>query len=121
MGKKYGVKLIPKKYIYIVWCPIPNVTNRTPIKKHKCNFISYDTTYIDGYRESFGTIVGRYVRSYKPKDSRSNYFKALGMNNVMDTSDNSEGSYLAQLDDALEFPHKTHEDKDQKRTWLLKY
>ncbi|EPB92693.1 hypothetical protein HMPREF1544_00422, partial [Mucor circinelloides 1006PhL] len=49
----------------------PSVTIRNLIKKLKINFVSKDTLFIDGYKESFGTIVGRYARSYVSKDSKS--------------------------------------------------
>ncbi|KAG1329425.1 hypothetical protein G6F62_007682 [Rhizopus arrhizus] len=76
----------------------PSATIKSPIKKPKVNFVSKDTFFIDGYKESFGTIVGRYVRSYVSKDSKSSYFKTLGMNNIIDISDDTEGSHLAELD-----------------------
>lgn len=76
----------------------PSATIKSPIKKPKVNFVSKDTFFIDRYKESFGTIVGRYVRSYVSKDSKSSYFKTLGMNNIIDISDDTEGSHLAELD-----------------------
>ncbi|KAI8371759.1 uncharacterized protein BYT42DRAFT_616823 [Radiomyces spectabilis] len=49
------------------------------------------------YHESFGTIVGRFGRSFTSDNSKNSYFKTLTMNNILDLSDDSEGSHLAQV------------------------
>ncbi|KAG2197404.1 hypothetical protein INT47_005657 [Mucor saturninus] len=44
------------------------------------------------------TTVGQNIESYVSKDSKSSYFKTLGMNSIIDISDDTEGSHLAELD-----------------------
>ncbi|KAL7309362.1 hypothetical protein PS15m_011459 [Mucor circinelloides] len=78
MGKKYAVKRIPDLIRRDKAASISigsSALIRDLIKKPKINFVSKDALFIDGYKESFGTIVGRYARSYVSRDSKSSYFK----------------------------------------------
>ncbi|KAI8371762.1 uncharacterized protein BYT42DRAFT_80923 [Radiomyces spectabilis] len=68
-----------------------------PVKSPRNTYLSSDTIFVEGYRESFGTIVGRFGRSYISHNNKSSYFKTLAMNNIIDLSDDSEGSHLAQV------------------------
>ncbi|KAG2229551.1 hypothetical protein INT48_006766, partial [Thamnidium elegans] len=63
---------------------------------------SNDEFLINGYRESFGAIVGRFERSYSSYNNKSRYFRMLAMNNIIDLSDDSDGSHLAQINSAAQ-------------------
>ncbi|KAL9536663.1 hypothetical protein MBANPS3_012471 [Mucor bainieri] len=72
----------------------PSARKERITKKPKSNYVSSDTLFIDGYRQSLGTIIGRYARSYLSTSNKSSYFKVLGMNNIIDLSDMSDASHL---------------------------
>jgi hypothetical protein len=60
-------------------------------------FEETDETFIDGIDESLGTTIGRTARNLVVTDRKSRYFNALGMNGVIDLSDNSSGSQLSNF------------------------
>ncbi|KAL0141724.1 hypothetical protein V8B55DRAFT_1562291 [Mucor lusitanicus] len=72
----------------------PTVHKERIAKKPRSNYVSNDTLFIDGYRQSLGTMIGRYARSYVSTSNKRSYFKVLGMNNIVDVSDTSEGSHM---------------------------
>ncbi|KAG1522171.1 hypothetical protein G6F52_006091 [Rhizopus delemar] len=67
------------------------------LKKIKTPCFANDNVFIEGYRQSFGTIVGRFAKCIQSEDNKPSYFKTMGMNNIMDLSDNSDNSQLFQI------------------------
>ncbi|CAO3702558.1 unnamed protein product [Rhizopus stolonifer] len=56
--------------------------------------VSRDLLYLDGLRESVGTIITTNAKETNIIDYKSNYFTTLAMNKIIDISDISSGSHL---------------------------
>ncbi|ORE12188.1 hypothetical protein BCV71DRAFT_153332, partial [Rhizopus microsporus] len=56
-----------------------------------------DSLHIEGLEESVATWVGREGRATIVVDRKTRYFNALGMNGILDLSDNSESSQFSKF------------------------
>ncbi|KAG1168419.1 hypothetical protein G6F70_009124 [Rhizopus microsporus] len=61
------------------------------------SFEESDSLHIEGLEESVATWVGREGRATIVVDRKTRYFNALGMNGILDLSDNSESSQFSKF------------------------
>lgn len=60
-------------------------------------FEETDEIYINNANESLSTTIGRIARNLTITDRKSRYFHALGMNGIIDLSDNSTDTQLSNF------------------------
>lgn len=71
------------------------------------NFEESDSLHIERLEESVATWVGREGRATIVVDRKTRYFNALGMNGILDLSENSESSQFSK------FPIELQKKKNQ--------
>lgn len=75
---------------------LPNKSIK-PISKSKVSFEEIDGVFVPGLTSSMGSFIGTLARNTKIVDRKSRYFVSLGMNSILDLTDNTSGSQLHHL------------------------